>query len=270
MKINISSKYKKLIVFLSILIPLISISVSLLTLPVELSLPLSFLLVVIPIFLSKFVFKYNSILIMPMPTDEMNQFAVGSCWFADNLETFEGIGLGIVYKYRSTAKDAFQMFKAWNYDQYIDLDANIRISIILEGNGRYSILIYPGERFKSQLLAKERTQESVGQNSHINVITMRYYIHLCLDYSNDKLKQKMIESLSFMEYLQFNIVHIKNDKLLNYSKRNFKLKGFSVCERNFVDSDSIESKFLWENPLEKYPEHTLDIVKRVRNVMNIK
>lgn len=206
---------------------------------------------------------------MPGGTDNMQRFAVGSCWYADDGKTYAGLGLGLVYKYKDAARDAFQMLKTWNYGKYIDNDGNIQLSLIREGNGRYGLVIYPGERIRSQIEVEMGMKKKTGPKSLINIKTLRYFIHLCLDYSNDKQKQKMVETVPFLEALNLNTAYLKDDQIVTYSKQNFRLKKFNVFDRNDPDIGQLEAMLLWENPIEKTHEHIIDVVDRVRGKMNL-
>ncbi len=235
------------------------------TLPLAYSAPLAAIFLIVPWVLSKFVFKYGVLLIMPGPTPEMEQFWMGTCWFADDLDTFEGLGIGFVYKYKSGAKHAYQMLRAWNYGKYVDDEGNIRVSIIREGQGRYVAIFYPGDRVQSQVEAEMKVRQKTGPHSEINVRTMRPFIWACLDYSKDVPKQEMVDTLIRMEYLLLKTFYIEDDKIKEYAKRPFRLKCFLIADRTDQQLGELESQLAWEDPLEQYPKDLLRIIKRVRS-----
>lgn len=149
MHIKVNVKYRFLVKTVFILVPAISIVSAAFTLPIKVTVPLAIVLVLIPLILDRFVFLYGAFLVMPLPTPDMERFMIGTCWYTDDPHTFEGLGIGLVYKYESAARDAYQMLKAWNYGRLKDEDGNINISIIREGEGKFSVIFYPGERSKA-------------------------------------------------------------------------------------------------------------------------
>lgn len=119
-QININVKYKLATKIALFLVPLVSIALSFFSFPVEVAVSLTVLLVIIPITLNWFVFQFNVMHVMPFPTDEMMKHKLGTTWFASDIETMEGLGLMLLFKTKNSAKDAFQMFKAWNQGKTID------------------------------------------------------------------------------------------------------------------------------------------------------
>ncbi len=266
-QIKIPSKYRIWVRIGLIAVPIVSIVAAALTLPPQISIPISVGLVITSILLNRFVFVHTVLLVMPGPTEEMVRFWIGTCWYAEDMETMEGLGIGIVYKYRSAAQHAYHMLKAWNYGKLIDDEGNITASFINEGGGRYSVLFYPGERVQSQIAAQQAVSEDLSSNSEVEVQRMHFYMYGCLDYSNDETKQRMVESLPRIEYLQLNTFYIENNDLKAFAKRPFKLKRFKYALRDDQNLGELEKLTSWSDPVEGKPKDVIETVERVRKTI---
>ncbi|WP_447400193.1 hypothetical protein [Vibrio harveyi] len=132
MKIKIDSKFKNLVKVLVVIFPILSIITVFFSLPLVVSLPISLFITIIPLVLDRFVFRYEVMHLMPMPTNEMLVHRLGTSWGANNIETMEGLGFVVIFKYKHVAKDAYNMLKAWNYGKVIDTSENITFNVVRE------------------------------------------------------------------------------------------------------------------------------------------
>lgn len=266
-RIRVPGRYRRWVRTGLVAVPLVSIAIAAITLPPQLSIPIAVLLVVFSLLLNRFIFVYGALLVMPGPTEEMHQFMIGTCWYADNTETLEGLGIGLVYKYKSAAQHAYHMLHAWNYGKFIDDEGNIKASFVNEGGGRYSVLIYPGPRVQSQVAAEMAALERLGPKSEVDVRRMHFYIHCCLDYSDEEAKQRMVQSLPRVEYLFLNTFFVDGNQLKAFAKRPFRLKRFAYADRSDPNLGQLEQLVSWSDPTENKPQDVLDIVERVRKML---
>lgn len=269
MKIKVDQRYRNLIRASLVLLPLTGIVLSFFSLPVEFAVVISILLVVLPTVLGKFVFEYNVIHVMPLPSDDVIQFCIGSSWFSDNLETLDGLGIILIYKYKETAKEAFQMFREWNYGKIIDKHSNITLSAISEGDDKYSILIYPGDRIKSINNTKFFIEDNAGKNSKANIKVVKFYIQLCFDYKNEVLKKKCIQSLPYIKELILNVGYIKNGEIESYSKTGFRLQQFSLKERDSPTLGQLEQTLQWSDLSACQPETFIALSEQVNKKLKM-
>lgn len=263
MKFKVSGRYRLLIKSILILVPLVSIAGSFIALPIELAVPISIALTLIPIILDRFVFTYNIVHVMSMPTDEMIAHRLGTSWFTDDTETMEGLGIVIIFKYKHVAKDAYNMFKAWNYGKVIDASENIAFRAVREEKGKYSVFVYPGDRIESLEYSEAVAKEKLGEKSDVKVNVAKYFMQFCFDYEIGSLREKCIESMPHVSELNLNIGYIENNDIEMYSKRGFRLKNFSLKDRSEIDSGEIEGNIEWGDPLGKLPEINQALIEKV-------
>lgn len=247
-QIKIDRKHKLTVKVALFLVPLVSIAFSFFSFPIEVAVSLTVFLVILPIILNWFVFQFNVMHVMPFPTDEMLNHNLGLAWFASDFETMEGLGLMFLFKTKDIARDAFQMFKAWNQGKTIDLLENIVLSAVIEGDGKYSLFLYPGKRFEKLDKTKEYAKQKMGDKDRVNLSVAKFYMQFCFDYSNDELKTKCIESLSHVNELNFNVGYVKNCEAIPYSKVGLRLKKFTLQRRDSATLGEIEKSLCWNNP----------------------
>lgn len=263
MKIQIDSKYRLRVKIALVLVPILSVIVSFLATPLIVAVAISTLLVIIPMVLNRFVFMYRALHVMPMPSDGVVRYSLGTTWFADDLETLSGLGLAIIYKYKETAKDAFNLLKAWNYGKIIDHHANITLSAVREENDRYSVYVYPGDRIDSLTDTKKIVEESEGPNAAADLIVLKFYLQFCFDYSADELKKKCIESLPYVKELILNVAYVENDKVVMYSKTGLRLQRFFIRDRGSEALGGIEKAIPWSDLRGKQPEINKAVTERI-------
>ncbi|AFG37470.1 hypothetical protein [Spirochaeta africana] len=263
MKFKVSGKFKALVRTILVLVPLLSIALSFVTLPLEVAVPVSIALTALSFLLNRFVFTYVVFHVMPMPSEGMHTHVLGSSWITEDPATMEGLGFVIIYKYKDVAKEAFNMLKSWNYGRVIDASENITFRAVREGGGKYSIFLYPGNRLKSLQESETRAKELYGSDSHINIRVAKVYEQFCFDYSTDELKKKCIEAIPYLSELLLKVGYVENGEIQLYSKRGFRLKNFTLRDRVDPMLGEIERSIKWGNPAKKLPEINQALVKRV-------
>ncbi|WP_233008026.1 hypothetical protein [Rheinheimera faecalis] len=263
MKFKIQGKHRFFVRALLVLIPLLSIALSFFSLPLEVAVPVSIAFTIIPFVLDRFVFIYGVLHVMPMPTQGMLSHRLGTSWFTENTDTIDELGFVIIFKYKDVAKEAYDMFKAWNYGKVIDASENIAFRAIREGDGKYSVFVYPGDRTESLQYSESLAKEIHGPSSHINVIVAKFYMQFCFDYSSDELKTKCIESMPYISELLFNVGYVEAGEVKTYSKRGFRLKNFIIRDRSDSKLGEIERRLSWDDPTGKLPEINQSLVEKV-------
>lgn len=255
MKIQIDKKYRLAVKSALIIIPILSIIISFFSLPTILALITSSLFVLVPFVMNQLVFQYKVMHVMPIPdNDDVVRYALGTSWFAEEIDTLSGLGLSIIYKYRETAKDSYSLLKSWNYGKVIDQNANITLSIVIEGNDKYSLFIYPGNRDESLNNTKSLVEAHEGPNAETKIAVMKFHFQFCHDYSNDELKKKIIGGLPYVKELLLNVAYVKNDEVIMYSKKGFRLQRFFFQERSSLEPGTIEYANTWSDLASKEPE----------------
>ena len=246
--IRISSRYRVLLRIVSYAIPILSIAIAAIILPYFIALPVAIVLILTPYFLKKVILKYNILLFMPLPTENVIRFLLGTTWYTGNTETLDETGLGLLFKYKSAAQDAYNMLKAWNYNKLIDKENNIECIFINEGESRYTIIIYPGDRYRSINYVEHKTSRMYVEKSEADIMSVRFTMSFCLDYSKEDLKITIVEALPRLEYLNLNTFYIDKEIMIPFAKRSFKLYGIKTIDRKDVVKGSIEDFYKWKNP----------------------
>jgi hypothetical protein len=267
-QIKIDRKHKLVVKIALFLVPLVSIALSFFSFPIEIAVSLTVLLVILPITLNWFVFQFNVLHVMPFPTDKMLKNKLGTTWFASDIETMEGLGLMLLFKTKESAKDAFQMFKAWNQGKTIDSIENIVLSAVIEGDGKYSLFLYPGDRFKKLNETKESVKKKMGDKDNVNLSVAKFYMQFCFDYRNDELKTKCIESLPHVDELNLNVGYIQSGEVMPYSKVGFRLKKFILVLRDSELLGAIEKSLGWDDPSGKLPKINQALINQVNQKLS--
>ena len=96
-------------------------------------------------FFEKAVFVYTSIYVQPMP----NFTIIASEWlgigyaFPEPPAANRPNVFGPAFASKEYAERVFALLRSWNDDKSEDEDGNICLSLIIEGNGRYTAFMYP-------------------------------------------------------------------------------------------------------------------------------
>ena len=228
-------------------------------------LPIAILVTVIPLALDRFVFRYRVLHVMPMPTEDMLVHRLGTSWVANNIETMEGLGIVVIFKYKYVAKDAYNMLKAWNYGKVIDQSENISFNVVREQGGTYSAFLYAGDRVDSIKASEALAKENHGSKAKVAMSVAKFYMQFGFDYSDNELKTKCVESLPYVDELNLNVGYICDGEIAMYSKRGFRLKKFKLTDRANVATGTIESLNEWASPEGKLAPINQALIKEVNS-----
>lgn len=254
MRIPIGVKYRWLVRTALVIIPTAGIVISFFVLPQAVSVAIAIASALASIILDRFVFEYEALHVMPLPSDDLIRFGLGSSWFVENIETLEGIGLILLFRHEETAQAAHQMLKAWNYGKVIDTESNITLRAIDEGDNKYSLFIYPGDRMESINATKALIAETEGHTAIPKINVAKFYLQYCFDYAKEPLRKKIIQSLPLHKELLLNVGYVEKGEIRPYSKKGFRLKRFSLVKRDSPELGPIEKMLPWENLAKDVPE----------------
>lgn len=113
---------------------------------------LGIILPAITLLLERFQFVTHILHVMPLPSDYLLQKRLGSVWGTDEYKNEERIFFGQLFETKKAAKEAYKLFKDWNFGKYIDREDNIVIRIIRESRSIYHSST-PWRTRSSQILA---------------------------------------------------------------------------------------------------------------------
>ena len=161
-KVVLDERYESFVVWGSRTVTLLGILTSLLLIPPPLSIIVSLGLAVLDLFFERITLMVQSMFVQPLP----------EVWDSDswqgNLYQYDGRmwGVGLLFDDEEIACVALETVRAWNYDEDVDYDGNVKMSFIEMNDGGYMTYLYPSderESLKQAAKAVEREQIEKGK-----------------------------------------------------------------------------------------------------------
>jgi hypothetical protein len=225
----------------------LSIVVAFFSLPTLVSVPLAVLGVLLPALCTRICYTSRVIWVMPMWSERTNSNRLGIAWFKESHQGKQRTGLGLLFEDRDCAKEAFGVLRAWNFGKFIDDDGNISLSIIREGNHRYTILLYPGERDLRERQIRTEVESRETGTHEAQVTRLFRWTSTCITCEDHPEKEEAIENLGTDQLVLINCLYATKDGVQAHSKRPLVLKRFRLCDRALVPDGSLEAMQQWEN-----------------------
>jgi hypothetical protein len=248
---------------LTVAVPLIGLVVSALTLPPIWALAVTGALSIISWLLNRFVFRYVTLFVMAPPTDEMEQYWLGTAWSCDP-ETLEGTTLALVYLNRDAARDCYQMLRTWSLGKRVDTDGHIRISIVDEGDSRYSLFVMAGMRQPVLDEVAEEAKRMAGRRAVVHVHSAHPFLRNCVDYSDRPQMQRVMEAIPFQQYLGLEASYVHEDQIRSYSKQRFQISDVAFRKREELPSQAFETELPWEDLRAAVPDYFENVAARIQ------
>ena len=240
MKIN--SKYQNPIKYCIHGLSVIGVILSLISLPVQISFPLTFLFALLSFLAEKIIFRIKAIWVLPIfRLDEFVAFA----WFKKQYKGQETLGIGIVFNGKESAVEAYRTIRTWNLNTYIDRDANINLSIIEEeGDKRFSFFLYPGDRYSIEKQIKRDVL--IGKSNHdVELSRIFPWLLVCSEYSNREYLYYDILSLKEKQLLLLDTQYLEDDITHSPFKRLFVLNKINFLKRSDLSEANLEYYHEW-------------------------
>jgi hypothetical protein len=193
---------------------------------------------------------------MPPLSEQSERNRLGTMWVKEEFQGKQHLGLGLLYEDFECAKDAYNVLRSWNFGRFIDDVGNIHVSVIAEGDHRYSMLICPGHRYEAEEYIKASVVAKRPQNTHAVVSRLLYYTTTCADYSDRPEVEEAIQSLRRLSTLLLNTYFCDGNEIKQFSKRFFRLKRFRFVERLRLTSRDLEFHLQWGDGRARQPEKT--------------
>lgn len=261
-KIIVGAKYRPVINALLWMISGISIIVAFFTVPVPFAVAIALLSAFMPFVANKVFFKYGIIWVYPGLIDFI-QDRLGFVWFKKSINEQEVYALSILYERKDNAKTVYSILRTWNYNKYKDHSANIVISIIDEGENKYSLFIYPGERKLMEEYIRDYHSESSSSRSVFNIERKIFsWVHNCADYSNRPEMLLAMNTIRNNGEILVNTAYLKDEEVESYAKKCIHVKDVKFLKREELGKKDLEYNQFWEDPLSKSP----DLVERLSKV----
>jgi hypothetical protein len=129
---------------------------------------------------------------------------------------------GQVFRTRRAAKEAYQLFRAWNFGDYIDRQGNVVLSIVREELDRFTILMYPGER-GVEAHANARIQAEFGERTEADVTKWIFWFVTYADYWKRPNMKAVIDNLPACPMVLLNCYFIQDGELQPIARRYLEL-----------------------------------------------
>ncbi|HEY5549357.1 MAG TPA: hypothetical protein VIL17_07170 [Coriobacteriia bacterium] len=262
MNFVVPSRYRWAVTLGSIAAPIVGLVIAALTLPPLAAVGVTAALTVLAWVLNRTVFKYVAVLVMAMPTEAMERFWFGTACIADP-ETLENTRFALVYLNRTAARDAYRMLVTWSFGKQVDTEAHIRLSIVDEGDWRYSIFVAAGERAPAREEVARILRERAGGRAVVQVQTSHPFLRNCVDYSDVPDMQRVMEALPFFEEVGLEVRYVQGEKLVPYAKKPFRLRNFTIIKRADLAQDAYEREFPWEDLRSGVSQYVTDVASRI-------
>lgn len=262
MRLTVNSKYRRLTRIVIWILSVGSIAIAMCTIPPFIAIIVAVLCVLIPFLIDRIIFKYNIIWIYPEITNLFFN-RLGTTWFRSDLDEENLMGIGILFERKSEAKDAYSILRSWNYYNYIDREGNISVNFIDEGENRYSVFIYPGDRKlrEDQLLYSLKNE--YPHNSVFDINTKVFiWTQSCGDYSDRPEMLAFFKKVKESGKILLNTTYVVNDLVKSYAKKSICVKKIRFISRGELTCRDLENTLKWEDPIKKFPENA----KRVSRI----
>lgn len=222
--------------------------ISFITLPAVVAGLIALSLATVSFLLSKIGLTVSVFHVMPMPTQRAIEAKLGSLWALEKDDKGkERTHFGQFFRTKAAAADAFRMYRAWNFNRYIDTDGNIILRVIRDELDRYTILLYPGERG-----IQEHYQETVlreyGDKTSANVTRLFFFFYTHADYWKRAQLKKIVEALPRTSPIYLNCFFVDGDIPKPVSARDLRLAKAELVDRKDVRPGEMGFGLDWQDP----------------------
>jgi hypothetical protein len=171
--------------------------------------------------------------------------------------------ISLLFDTKKKAAFAYKALRTWTLGKYVDRHQDIRLTVVLEGNQRYSVFIYPGDRVLAAVVAHNQVAADLPpQSEPVPKLEARPYFFNPADYSTRPKMKILIESLHTYDRIFMNTAYLRADRPIAYAKRAVRLEAFKVISRADVLPSMLESLIQWHDVNEATPE----LVERLKSV----
>ena len=233
-----------------------SVAISFCTLPPILAGVVSVIALIAPWIVSRIIFLHHSLWVMPSFSEDSERNRLGTIWFWEELKGKSLLGLGLLYEDFEYAKEAYNVLRSWNFGRFIDEEGNIQVSIIDEGDHRYSMFTYPGKRSQGEEQIKARVYAGHAENTAAFVSRLFQYTTTCANYSDRPEVEERLQDLKRLNTLLLNTYFCDGREIKPLAKRFFKLKRFRFLKRSDLTSKDLEFHVEWSDGRAMEPEKT--------------
>jgi hypothetical protein len=158
-----------------------SVGLAFFSLPPTLSVSIAVVGIVFPAVATRLCYVWPVLWVMPTWSERTNSNQLGIAWFREPYQGKQRVGIGLLFEDLDCAKEAFAVFRSWNFGNFIDTAGNIRLSIVREGAHRYTVFLCPGERKAGADRIDLQVKAKKGQNSQAHLRHLLRWTATCVD-----------------------------------------------------------------------------------------
>lgn len=251
---KVPARYRLPLKLLVWMIAIVSFLLGFFTLSLIVAAPVAVVALIAPWLISKLVFEHHIVWVMPPFSPEAERNRLGTIWFKEPLAGKEYVGLGLLYEDREWAKDAYNVIKTWNFGRLIDTEGNINITIVSEGDHKYSMFVYPGLRPSGEKAIRDSFLATQPASTAASVSRLFYFTNTCADYSDRPQVEGLVATLGHRNRILLNTFYCSGDEVHPHSKRYFQVNRFRFEERNTLATNCPEYHSPWWDGRIKDPD----------------
>lgn len=270
---RILRKHKKVVNIINYSISILGIVIAFFTLPTYVAVIIAVLLLLSSIFIQRIIYiKPILFAHAGIEFSVLNQNRLAFVWKINFTKKSKNVHLNLLYKDKVSAKNAFLIFKAWNYNNLLDNEDNVRVTVIDEGDRKYSIFIYPGERalFKNVIEKHSAIEDNEKGNIHKIIPEIKFFLNNHSDYSNNDVMGNLMKDFKIVEKLIINTSYLKNDKIIQANRKGITKKGLVKYKREDLDKNTIEYTVKWNDINKTDPALVKDVEKIKKTIIKPK
>jgi hypothetical protein len=109
------------------------------------------------------------------------------------------------------------VIKTWNFARLIDTEGNINITIVLEGDHKYSMFVYPGLRPAGEQAIRDSFLTTQPTSTAAYLSRLFYFTSTCADYSDRPQVEELVATLRRRNRILLNTFYCSGDEVHPYS-----------------------------------------------------
>lgn len=221
----IHERYEKVIKYITWGLTAIGILSSMLAFDCKIyALLCSIVIFLIQLFFQKVIFEYTTVVVSPLPNFKYDpsEWLTNAFVFPQNengsLNSSGTATFSMCFRTEGYAKQVFELFKQWNYEQDNDVENNIIISFVVENDQRYSTYIYQNHHRKNldKLFSDEKKKNEVKKYGKLQQqFVVGYILGKKLPFRDGMLIKRFLEF-----QVQDKLFHFMPSVEISYQGRN--------------------------------------------------
>jgi hypothetical protein len=153
-KLVLDERYEDQVVWGSRIVTLLGIVANLLLIPPPINIAIALGLTTLDVFFERVSLMVKSIVVQPLPEKWDSDSWQGNLYQYDSRMW----GVGLLFADEEMARIALETVRAWNYDEDVDHDGNIKMSFIEMNDGGYMTYLYPSDERETVKRAAEQVE----------------------------------------------------------------------------------------------------------------